>query len=188
MHVIVYFGVWKCHVCTSHLCNWMFTPYYTHLVYVKRLCCLGSTQTIYRNELYALHCTHLDLVEPFLLRCLIENSSPEWTVCHISHTPWSSWLFLLCCLITNSSFKWTVCCVSHTPSSGCPFLLFLLIANGSLNWTVCPASHAQLKSGPCLMHPSSQTFYTFLTVFIHHRLRLWHHTQFLEGSLIIVSH
>src|SRR3990170_4632621 len=22
MHVIVYFGVWKCHVCSSHLCNY----------------------------------------------------------------------------------------------------------------------------------------------------------------------
>ena len=37
------------------------------------------------------------------------------------------------------------------------------------------------------MHPSSQTFYTFLTVFIQHRLRLWHRTQFLKGSLIVVS-
>ena len=55
----------------------MFAAYYTHLVYVKRFCSLGSTQTVYRYELYALHCTHLDLVEPFMLRFLIENSSSE---------------------------------------------------------------------------------------------------------------
>ena len=28
------------------------------------------------------------------------------------------------------------------------------------------------------MHPPSQTFCTFLTVLLHHRLRLLHHTQF----------
>ena len=32
-----------------------------------------------------------------------------------SHTPWSGWPFLLCCLITNSSSEWTACCISHTP-------------------------------------------------------------------------
>ena len=34
----------------------------------------------------------------------------------------------------------------------------------------------QLKPKLCLMHPSLQTFYTFLTVFIHHCLRLLHRT------------
>ena len=73
MHVIVYIGVWKCHVCTSHLCNWMFAAYYTHLVYVKRLCSLGSTQIVYRNEPYAVYRTepyavyrtHLDVADRF---------------------------------------------------------------------------------------------------------------------------
>ena len=47
---------------------------------------------------------------------------------YIAHT--LTWMTIfLCCLITNSSSEWTVCFISHTPSSGCPFLLFLLIAN-----------------------------------------------------------
>ena len=150
MHVIVYFGVCKCHGCSSHLCKWMFNlvmqscpykcvicccsvcnptaqdtrlirsnhlcysrsshtflitdlffAYHTHLVILNRLCSLVSTQTVHPSEPHAVYRTHL----------------------------WSGWPFLLCCLITNSSSEWIVYCTSHTPSSGCPFLLFLLIAN-----------------------------------------------------------
>ena len=157
------------HISSNHLCYYrsshtflitdLFAAYHTHLVKLNRFCSHVSMQIVHPSEPRVVYRTHL----------------------------WSGWLFLLCCLITNSSSEWTVCCVSHTPPSGCPFLLFLLIANSSLNWTVCPSSHTQLKPEPCLMHPSSQTFYTFLTVFIQHRLRLLHRTQFLEGSLIVVS-
>ena len=50
---------------------------------------------------------------------------------------------------------------------------FCSSSSQTVNWTEpCPSSHMQLKPEPCLMHPSSQMFYTFLTVFIHHRLRL----------------
>ena len=117
-------------------------------------------------------------IEPFLFSCLNTNNSSKWTACRTSRTPWSGWPFLLCCLITNSSSEWTVCYTSHTPSYGYTFLLFCLIANSSLNWTICPTSHTQLKSEPCLMAPPSQMFYTFLTVLLHHRLRLLHRTQF----------
>ena len=149
-----------CYYRSSHtfLITDLFAAYHTHLVKLNRFCSHVSTQTVHPSEPHAVYRTHL----------------------------WSGWPFLLCCLITNSSSEWTVRCVSHTPSSGCPFLLFLLIANSSLNWTVCPSSHTQLKPEPCLMHPSSQTFYTFLTVFKQHHLWLLHHTQFLEGSLIVV--
>ena len=115
----------------------MFAAYHTHLVKLNRLCSLVSTQIVHPSEPHAVYRTHLDLADHFIL----------------------------CCLITNSSSKWTVCCVSHMPSSGCPFLLFLLIANGYLNWTVCPSSHTQLKSGPCLTHPPSQTFSPFWRFF-----------------------
>ena len=150
-----------CYYRSSHtfLITDLFAAYHTHLVILNRFCSHVSTQTVHSSEPHAVYRTHL----------------------------WSGWPFLLCFLITNSSSEWTVCCVSHTPPSGCPFLLFVLIANSSLNWTVCPSSHTQLKPEPCLTHPSSQMFYTFLTVFIQHRLRLWHRTQFLEGSLIVVS-
>ena len=130
----------------------LFVSYHIHLVILNRFCCLVSTQIVHPSEPHAVYRTHL----------------------------WSGWPFLLCCLITNSSSEWTVCYVSHTPSSGCPFLLFLLIANSSLDWTVCPSSRTQIKPELCLMHLSSQTFYTFLTVFIQHRLWLLHLTQFRQ--------
>ena len=103
--------------------------YHTHLVKLSRFCSHVSTQTVHPSEPHAVYRTHLWFGCLFLLCCLITNSSSEWTVCCISHTPSSGCPFLLCCLITNSSSEWTVCCTSHTPSSGCPFLLFLLIAN-----------------------------------------------------------
>ena len=137
----------------------LFASYHTHLIHLNCFCSHVSTQIVHPSEPHAVYRTHL----------------------------WSGSPFLLCCLITKSSSEWTIYYVSHTPSSGCPFVLFLLITNSSLNWTVCPSSHMQIKPKPCLMHPSSQTFYTFLMVFIQHRLRLLHRTQFLEGSLIVVS-
>ena len=115
----------------------LFVAYHTHLVKLKPFCSHVSTQTVHPSEPHAIYRTHL----------------------------WSGWPFILCCLITNSSSEWIVCYTSHTPSSGCQFLLFLLNANSSLNWTVCRSSHTQLKPEPCLMHPSSQTFHTFLMVF-----------------------
>ena len=115
----------------------LFAAYHTHLDILNRFCSLVSTRTVHLSEPHAIYRTHL----------------------------WSGWPFLLCCLITNSSSEWTLCCISHTPSFGCPFLFFYLIANSSLNWTVCPASHTQLKSEPCLMHPPSQTFCTFFDGF-----------------------
>ena len=45
-----------------------------------------------------------------------------------------------------------------------------------LNPMPCIA-HAN-KIQPCLMHPSSQMFCTFVMVFLHHRLQLLHRTQF----------
>ena len=163
---------------TVHLSGF-FAAYHTHLVYTNRLCSFGWSQMP--------HITHILLRWTILFSCLIENSLSEWTVCQISHTPWSGWLFLLHSLIAHSSSKGTVFRISHTHWYGYPFLLFFLIANSSAESTVCPASHTQLKSDLCLMHPSSQAFWTFLTVLWHHRLRLLHRTQFLEGAQIVVS-
>ena len=152
MHVIVYFGVCKCHGCSSHLCKWMFNlvmqacPYKcvyiyvvvlyaipshnTHVLLAATVCVIIGLRTHFWLKTHVCRVSHTSCyIEPFLFSCLITNSSSEWTVCCTSHTPWSGWPFLLCCLITNSSSEWTVWCTSHTPSSGCPFLLFLLIAN-----------------------------------------------------------
>ena len=85
MHVIVYFDLWKCHVCTRHLCNWMFNmvvqpcPYkcvyicccsvcnpiaqHTRLVKLIRLCSLVSTQTVHPSEPHAVYRTHLHLAD-----------------------------------------------------------------------------------------------------------------------------
>ena len=68
-------------------------------------------------------------------------------------------------LIANGSSEQTVCRISHTHWYGCPFLLFCLIANSSNGLTVWPESHTQLKSEPCLMHPTSQMFCTFFDGF-----------------------
>ena len=51
MHVIVYFGVCKCHGCSSHLCKWMFNlvmqacPYKCVCVYVDVLYAIPSHNT-----------------------------------------------------------------------------------------------------------------------------------------------
>ena len=164
-------------VCSQH----------TWLVSINRMCSYRSSHTFLITDLFASYHTHLVHLNHFCSHVSMQTVHPsEPHVVYRTHL-WSGWPFLLYCLITNSSSEWIVCCVSHTPSYGCPFLLFLLIANSSLNWTVCPSSHTQIKPEPCLMHPSSQTFYTFLTVFIQHRVRLLHRTQFLEGSLMVVS-
>ena len=43
MHVIVYFGVCKCHGCSSHLCNWMFNLVnHAYNIYVVVLCAMTS--------------------------------------------------------------------------------------------------------------------------------------------------
>ena len=122
------------HLCcyrSSHtfLITYLFDSYHTHLVHLNRFCSHVSMQTVHPSEPHTVYRTHLWSDWPFLLCCIITNSSSEWTACRILHTPWSGWPFLLCCLITNSSSEWTGCCTSHTPSSGSSFLLFLLIAN-----------------------------------------------------------
>ena len=116
---------------------------------------------------------------PSLLHSLIAHNSSEQTVCRILHTHWYGCPFLLFYLIANSSNRLTVCPASHTHCYGCPFLLFCLIADSLNGLTVCPSSHTQLKLEPFLMHTSSEMFCTILT-FLHHRLRLLHHTYFRQ--------
>ena len=93
MHVIVYFGVCKCHGCSSHLCKWMFNlvmqacPYkcvcvcvcvcvcccsvcnpiaqHTRLVKLNRFCSLVSTQTVRPSEPHAVYHTYLHLADRF---------------------------------------------------------------------------------------------------------------------------
>ena len=151
MHVIVYFGVCKCHGCSSHLCNWMFNmvmqpcPYKcvyiyvvvlyaipshnTHVLLAATVCVLIGLQTHFWLQTCLPCITHIFKLNHFCSHVSTQTVHPsEPHAVYRTHL-WSGWPFLLCCLITNSSSEWTVCCVSHTPPSGCPFLLFLLIAN-----------------------------------------------------------
>ena len=153
MHVIVYFGVCKCHGCSSHLCKWMFNlvmqactykcvcvyicccsvcnpiAQHTCLISSNRLCYYRSSHTFLITYLFSAYHTHLVILNRFCSHVSTQTVHPsEPHAVYHTHL-WSGWPFLLCCLITNSSSEWTVCCISHAPSSGCPFLLFLLIAN-----------------------------------------------------------
>ena len=156
-----------CYYRSSHtfLITDIFAVYHTHLVILNHFCSLVSTQTVHPSEPHAVYRTHLDLADHFFVLPNHKQFIRVNRMLYIAHT--FIWLPIsFCCLITNSSSEWTLCYVFHTPSSGCPFLLFLLIANSSLNWIVCPASHTQLKSELCLMHPSSQMFCTFFDGFL----------------------
>ncbi len=87
MHVIVYFGVCKCHGCSSHLCKWMFNlvmepcPYKCVYIYVvvlyaipshntrhissNRLCYYRSSHTFLITDLFAAYHTHLVILNRF---------------------------------------------------------------------------------------------------------------------------
>ena len=114
----------------------------------------------------------------FLFSWLSAKGSSEWTVCPLSHIPWSSWPFLSCCLITNSSSEWTVCLISHTPSSRCQFLL--LSSSQTVHSSELYAMHRtcnyNLKCVCCLLR--RKCFVSFLTVLLHHRLWLMHRKRF----------
>ena len=160
---------------------------HTRLVSSNRLCCYRSSHTSPITDLFAsyhTHLVHLNHLCSHVSTQIVHPSEPR--VVYRTHL-WSGSLFLLCCLITNSSSKWTVWCTLHVPSSGCPFLLYLLIANSYLNWTVCHASHTHLKSKTCLLHPSSHTCCTFLTIFSTTVCDYRIAPSFVEGSLIVVS-
>ena len=91
MHVIVYFGVCKCHGCSSHLFKWMFNlvmqpcPYkcvcvcvsicccfvcnpitqHTRLITSNRLCYYRSLHTFLITDLFATYHTHLVILKCF---------------------------------------------------------------------------------------------------------------------------
>ena len=85
MHVIVYFGVCKCHGCSSHLCNWMFNlimepcPYKSVYVVVMYAITLHNTHVI----LAATVCVIIGLRTHFWLQtCLpcITHILLYWTI------------------------------------------------------------------------------------------------------------
>ena len=87
MHVIVYFGVCKCHVCSNHLCNWVFNlimqpyPYKCVYIYVVVLYAITSHNT--HVLLAAIVCVLIGLRTHFWLQtCLprITHMLIYWTV------------------------------------------------------------------------------------------------------------
>ena len=89
MHVIVYFGVCKCHGCSSHLCKWMFNlvmqacpdkcvcvcvcccsvcnpiAQHTRLISSNHLCYYRSSHTFQITDLFAAYHTHLVILNRF---------------------------------------------------------------------------------------------------------------------------
>ena len=146
----------------SHLCNWMFIS----VIYIYML--FYCRQSNSHGLLAAILCVIIGLRTHFWLRTYLPR-------------------------ITHILFSWTVSIVLPNHTQFIPVNRMLYIAHIFIWLPVsfvpphrkqlielnrCPSSHMQLKSEPCLMHPTSQTFCTFLTVFLHHRLQLLHRTQF----------
>ena len=136
MHVIVYFGVCKCHGCSSHLCKWMFNlvmqpcPYkcvyicccsvcnpitqHTCLISSNHLCYYRSSHTFPITELFVAYHTNLVTLNRFSSLGSTQTVHPSEPHAVYRTLLWSGWPFLLGCLITNSSSKWTVCYIYHT--------------------------------------------------------------------------
>ena len=95
---------------------------------------------------------------PYGLSIMIAHNSDYRPVCRVSHTSCYAESFVFTSIIANGSSEQTICHILHTHWYGCPFLLFCLIANSSNGLIVWPESHTQLKSDPCLIYHSSQTF------------------------------
>ena len=139
MHVIVYFGVCKCHGCSSRLCKWMFNLVmqcrlfkYICWCFVDRVLCeqrkSHRTRTkqwnpsvmfssITHNCIPAIICSqHTRLVSSNRLCCYRSSHVSDYRhVCLVSHTSCSFEPFLFSCLNANNSSKWTACRISHTP-------------------------------------------------------------------------
>ena len=101
MHVIVYFGVCKCHGCSSHLFNWMFNlvmqacPYkcvyiyicccsvcnpivqHTRLISSNRLCSYLSSDTFLITDLFAAYHTHLVKLNHFCSHVSTQTVHPS---------------------------------------------------------------------------------------------------------------
>ena len=104
----------------------------THDLLIGIVCVVIGLPTHFWLQTYLSRITHILLYWTiFVLLSQHKQFIRVNPMLYIAHTPWSAWLFLLCCLITNSSSEWTVCCISHTPSSGCPLLLFPLLQDAA---------------------------------------------------------
>ena len=170
MHVIAYFGVWKCYVC-SHLCNcilnlvmqcclfkyicWCSVDRANHIAHGlnkgTRRWWFHQTLTIVYQQSFA-HNTHSLLTR---------------IVCVVIGLPTHFLLQTYSSCITHILLSWTISVllaqckqfirvncmpyIAHTPSSGCPFLLFRLIKNSSSEWTVCCVSHTPSSGCPFLL-------------------------------------
>ena len=203
MHVVVYFGVCKCHGCSSHLCDWMFNLVnHACNIYVIVLYAIPLHNT--HVLLAAIVCVIIGLHTHFWLQtCLprITHILLRWTVSvlmsqrkqfiRVNHMPYIAhtliWLIVSFVLPNHKQFIRVnrMLYIAHTfiwlPVSFVPphrkQLIKLnhmpCIAHESKIWTVFDAS-------------SIANVFTFFDGFIHHRLRLLHRTQFLEGYLNVV--
>ena len=131
MHVIGYFGVCKCHGCSSHLCNWMFNL-------------VNHASNIYVVVLYAIpsHNTHIILAA---------------TVSVIIGLRTHFWLWTCLPRITHILFSWTV---SNVLPNHTQFILvnrMLYIAHAFIWLPVSfvplhPKQLIELKHMPCIAY------------------------------------
>ena len=193
MHVIVYFGVCKCHGCSSHLCNWMFNLVNDACnIYVVVLYAIPSHNTHILWE--AIVCVIIGLRTHFWLQtCLprITHILLYWTIyvflsqhkqfirvnrmSYIAHTLiWLTVSFVLPnhkqfilvnrMLFIAHTFIWLpVSFVSPHPKQLIALNCIPYITHGTKIWTVFDASII------------ANVLHLF-DGFSHHRLRLLHHT------------
>jgi len=186
MHVIVYFGVCKCHGCSSHLCKWMFNL-------VMQACpykCVCVCVCVYVVVLYAIpsHNTHVLLSWTVsVLLCQRKQFVRVNRMPYIAHT--FIWLTVSFVLPNHKQFIRVNCMlyIAHTfiwlPGSFVPphrkrlieLNRMLWITHATKIWTVFDAS-----SITNVLHLFWQFFYTTVCDYgIAH--------SFVEGSLIVVS-
>ena len=111
MHVIIYFGVCKCHGCSSHLCKWVFNLVMQPCPYK----CVYNVVVLYAIPLHNTHvllaaivCVIIGLCTHFLLQtCLLRITHIlfSWTVSIVlpNHT---QFILVNCMLYIAHAFIW----------------------------------------------------------------------------------
>ena len=172
MHVIVYFGVCKCHGCSSHLCKWMFNlvmqacPYKCVYIYVVVLYEIPAqnTHVLLSWIISVLLCQRKQFIQvncmPYIAHTLI------WLTVSFVLPNHKQFIRVNRLLYIAHTFIWLP--VSFVPPHRKQLIelnRMPCIAHATKIWTVFDAS---------VIANVLHLFWRFL----HHRLRLWHRTQF----------
>lgn len=202
MHVIVYFGVCKCHGCSNNLCKWMFNLVMQPCPYK----CVYNVVVLYATPSHNTHillaatvCVTIGLRTHFWLQTCLTRTTHillYWTVSvllsqhkqfisvnrmpYIAHTlNLADHFFCYAQSQTIHPSEPYVVYRTHLHLAAC---FFCSSSSQTVKWTEPYALHRthnlNLNCVWCILH--RKCFAPFLTVFWHHRLRLWHRTQFRQ--------